>query len=98
MTEQEFIAMVRQKAKEEGSQRKLARKIGFSETMLSDVLGGRMAPTPNFAEKFGLKLIRVYVSEEPIVTLQDRVAAIETSLRAAGITLYITENIHPAMG
>jgi len=88
MTEPEFICFVKDKAKEAGSQRNLARQIGFSETMLSDIVGGRMAPTPNFAQKFGFALCRTYHTEEPIVTLSHRIDAVEASLKAAGIPLY----------
>lgn len=63
MNQDDFLALLRAKVKEEGSAFKFAANHGISQGYVSGVLYGGIKPGPKIALALGLKVVRSY---EPI--------------------------------
>lgn len=60
MTRKELVAHLRRKAKEVGSQRKLARWLKVSTTHLNDVINLKRNPSTKLLKALGLKVVTRY--------------------------------------
>jgi transcriptional regulator with XRE-family HTH domain len=56
----DVIAAIRRSAKEAGTQKALAERLGISESYLADVLGGRKDPGEAILEPLGLERVVTY--------------------------------------
>jgi len=61
LTHDEFIALVREKVAEFGSQAELANRIGVSHAFMSVVLNGLKPPSPRFAAYFGYDVAKTAI-------------------------------------
>jgi transcriptional regulator with XRE-family HTH domain len=57
MTKDELIEHLRKLAKEEGSQRNLAKRLGVSAPFIGDVLLGKREPAPKMLKALGLRRV-----------------------------------------
>lgn len=85
--------LVYEAAREAGSQKALAARLGVSPSFISDIIRGRKAAPDGLMRKLGLKASTVYIKETPMLsaytTAQIRLSPgsyreIEGRLRAAG--------------
>jgi len=60
LTHDELIKLLRQRAKEMGSQKVLAIQMHVSEQYLSDVIHGKRMPNGQMLEVLGLELVQCY--------------------------------------
>jgi transcriptional regulator with XRE-family HTH domain len=72
VTHAEFLALLADRAKREGSQRKLAAKFGMSVAFLSAVLRGRKQPGPRLLAKMGYESMTVYRAAQTHDTLSEK--------------------------
>jgi len=60
LTHDQLVALLRQQAKEAGSQKILAIRWGISQQYLTDVLKGRRMPGPKILKMLGLEPVIMY--------------------------------------
>lgn len=64
LTEDEFLSLIREDVKTEGSQKALADKLNISTAYLSDVLGGRRSAGDKILSHYRLRAVTNYVPAE----------------------------------
>jgi len=64
-------------AREDLTQRELAKRYGVGEQYLSDILNKQRPASANFAAKFGFKRYIVYVEEKKTLTLENWIKAVK---------------------
>lgn len=64
LSEEEFLSLIRDDVKAEGSQKTLAAKLDVSEAYLSDVLRGRRSAGSKILSRYRLKAVTNYIPAE----------------------------------
>lgn len=64
LTEDEFLSLIREDVKSEGSQKALADKLNVSAAYLSDVLGGRRSAGQKILSRYRLRAVTNYIPVE----------------------------------
>lgn len=64
LSEEEFLSLIREDVKAEGSQKALAEKLNVSAAYLSDVLGGRRSAGDKILRRYRLRAVTNYVPTE----------------------------------
>lgn len=64
LSEEEFLSLIREDVKAEGSQKALADKLNVSAAYLSDVLGGRRSAGDKILRRYRLRAVTNYVPAE----------------------------------
>lgn len=64
LSEDEFLSLIREDVKAEGSQKALADKLNVSAAYLSDVLGGRRSAGDKILSRYRLRAVTNYVPVE----------------------------------
>ncbi len=60
LTHEELLRQLRRQAKEYGSQKALAIKLGISEQYLSEVLSGKKRPNAKVLRAMGMEMVLMY--------------------------------------
>ncbi len=61
MEHDEVVSLIRDRVREAGTQRAIARELRISEAHLSDILKGRRGVSPNVAARLGLEARVVFI-------------------------------------